>query len=46
MVRQGLTYEGLVKLLEEIGFGITPRSLTKKISWGTFSFVFFRMPLE
>lgn len=39
--RSGLTYKGLVRLLDEQGMKETEKSLSAKISRGTFSFVFF-----
>jgi len=41
IVRRGVSYDRLVKLLDDIGVEETPRSIASKMSRGSFSFVFF-----
>jgi hypothetical protein len=41
IVRRGLTYERLGKLMSAVGVPETTRSITNKLSRGTFSFIFF-----
>lgn len=40
LVRRGVTYQGLARLLQSIGVRETERSIANKMSRGTFSFVF------
>lgn len=41
LARKGLTYKGLVRLLEGIGIEENEKSVANRIGRGTFSFAFF-----
>lgn len=41
LARKGLTYKGLVLLLEDIGVEESEKSVANRIARGTFSFAFF-----
>lgn len=46
IVRRGLTYERLAKLMSACGIHETARSITNKLSRGTFSFIFFLQAMQ
>ena len=46
IVRRGLTYERLAKLMSVAGTPETSRSITNKMSRGTFTFIFFLQAMQ
>lgn len=46
IVRRGLTYERLAKLMSATGVQETARSITNKMSRGTFTFIFFLQAMQ